>query len=417
LNLSQWLEYLEQCHPSNIELGLDRVNTVAERLSISFPNSRIITVGGTNGKGSTVQMLSTILEKAEYSTGCYTSPHIQVYNERVRLGSRLATDRELCDSFAAVEAVRGETRLTYFEFGTLAAFQLFSVQEPDFIILEIGLGGRLDAVNILDPDLAILTNVALDHMDWLGETREEIGFEKAGIFRPNTPALIGEKDIPATVTAHAADIGAWVFANGQQFTASAADDRWQWQGRSAMGEPVEIHDLPLNDFPLDNCATVLQAITLIAPDISEEVIRSGLKEAELTGRFQQIDRGYPLVLDVAHNPHAAKRLVEQVNARFPDHDLSIVIAMLADKNYREVLATLQALSPRWYVAGIQEVRGLEGKMLYNHLAQSGEENVQCFSTVQEAFEAAESEQNGTKRDSVLLVTGSFFTVTGVLETI
>ena len=432
MNLPQWLEYLEQCHPSTIELGLDRIKQVADKLPISFGKSKVITVAGTNGKGSTVTMLASILSEAGFTTCCYTSPHLIHYNERVRLGERLATDEELCDSFAAVEAMRGDVQLTYFEFGTLAAFQIFSTYEPDYIILEIGLGGRLDAVNIVDPDLAILTNVALDHTDWLGDTREKIGFEKAGIFRADKPALIGEKDIPETVLAQAATIGAKVFANGQQFSAeidghnlSETSPTWSWQGKDNEGGNRHLAALPQNDFPLDNCAAVVQAISLLEPAIEAGQIASGLLKTSLSGRFQQVDRGYPLILDVAHNPHAAKRLASQISLRFPGQKVHLVLAMLADKNYREVIDVFQQLKPHWYVAGIEEERGLEGKILYNYLHESGASEVNCYSSIGEAFKAAESAQKAAVEETaiensnygVVLVTGSFFTVTAVLELI
>ena len=432
MNLPQWLEYLEQCHPSTIELGLDRIKQVADKLPISFDKSKVITVAGTNGKGSTVTMLASILAGAGFTTCCYTSPHLIHYNERVRLGERLATDEELCDSFAAVEAMRGDVQLTYFEFGTLAAFQIFSTYQPDYIMLEVGLGGRLDAVNIVDPDLAILTNVALDHTDWLGDTREKIGFEKAGIFRADKPALIGEKDIPETVLSQAATIGALVFANGQQFSAevegqslSETSPTWNWQGKDNKGEDRHLAALPQNDFPLDNCATVIQAISLLEPAIDAGQIASGLMNASLPGRFQKVDRGYPLILDVAHNPHAARRLASQISLRFAGQQVHLVLAMLADKNYREVIDVFQHLKPHWYVAGIDEERGLEGKILYNYLHESGASEVHCYSSISEAFKAAESAVKASVEESaiensnngVVLVTGSFFTVTAVLELI
>ena len=300
--------------------------------------------------------------------------------------------------------------------------QIFSRYKADFIILEIGLGGRLDAVNILDPDLAILTNVALDHTDWLGDTREAIGFEKAGIFRTNTPALIGEKDIPASVIKHAESIAANIYANGGAFSAESTNDKtWRWQGLNSKGTAISLNELPLNDYPLDNCATVVQAITLLAPEITAQQLASGLLNAALPGRFQHVQKDYSLILDVAHNPHAAKRLVSQMQARFPGRQIHLVIAMLADKNYQEVLSCFQALSPTWYVASIKEERGLDGKMLYNCLHQAGESRVSCFSSVTEAYTAADSAikkyAKQDDNDAVLLVTGSFYTVSAVLELI
>lgn len=418
-NLEQWLAYLEQCHPSTIELGLERISKVADKLAIAFPDTQIITVGGTNGKGSTVAMLSAILEQGGYKTACYTSPHILKYNERVRLGQRLATDEELCHSFAEVEKARGEIQLTYFEFGTLAALQIFSEYSPDFILLEVGLGGRLDAVNILDADLAIVTNVAIDHTDWLGDTREAIGFEKAGIFRAGKPALIGELDIPGTVLDHADSIKARVLQNGKVFShTQTALGLWQWQGLDGAGNTLTLPDLPLNTFPLDNCATVLQAIALVAPEINSGQIAAGLSQVSLDGRFQRVERACPLILDVAHNPHAAGRLVEQLGECFPGFDIHLVVAMLADKNYQQVLDIFSKLEPTWYVAGIQEDRGLEGKILYNYLSESGKTRANSFATVEDAFIAAEQAIKGStnsQKKNLIVVTGSFFTVAAVME--
>jgi dihydrofolate synthase / folylpolyglutamate synthase len=425
LNLEEWLEYLEQCHPSTIELGLDRIIRVAEKLPIEFQDTCIITIGGTNGKGSTVSMLSAILEEGGYTTACYTSPHLLAYNERVKLGTRLATDAQLCQSFAAVEAVRGVSQLTYFEFGTLAALQLFSEYKPDFILLEVGLGGRLDAVNILDPDIAILTNVALDHTDWLGETREAIGYEKAGIFRKDKPALVGETDIPESVLQFASATGAKLYANGSSFSAQqTGKNLWAWEGElsgASKSAKLTLENLPLNNYPLDNCATVVQAITLAAPEINQLQIAAGLSKAELPGRFQhKVHEGVGIILDVAHNPHAARRLTEQMRAEFPDHSIHLVVAMLADKNYQEVLRINNMLEPHWYVADIQEDRGLEGKILYNHLSDAGVDNAQCFDNVTEAYTAAHTAVKSLReqhKEAVILVTGSFFTVSAVLELI
>jgi dihydrofolate synthase/folylpolyglutamate synthase len=437
LNLEEWLEYLEQCHPSTIELGLERISKVAGKLPIDFTNTRIITVGGTNGKGSTVSMLSSILEEGGYTTACYTSPHLLVYNERVKLGSRFATDEELCHSFAAVEAAREDIKLTYFEFGTLAALQLFSEYQPDFMLLEVGLGGRLDAVNILDPDIAILTNVALDHMDWLGDTREAIGYEKAGIFRNNKPALVGEANPPESVESSARDLGAHLLVNGGSFIARhTGNELWDWEGARAgeenkkgAGEPsgntknskLRLENLPRNNYPLDNCATVVQAVTLVAPEISPTQIAAGLSTTQLPGRFQQVvhdDVG--LVLDVAHNPHAAHRLAAQMKAQYPDQAIYIVVAMLSDKNYQEVLAIYDLLEPQWYLAGIQEDRGLEAKILYNCLSDVSVDKAQSFDSVIEAYTAAHTAVKSLRerdKEAVILVTGSFFTVSAVLELI
>ncbi|HHX81417.1 MAG TPA: bifunctional tetrahydrofolate synthase/dihydrofolate synthase, partial [Pseudomonadaceae bacterium] len=285
-SLAEWLQWLEELHPSTIDLGLERVNSVFGRLALDLGKSRIVLVGGTNGKGSSVAMFSGILRAAGHSTGCYTSPHLLVYNERLSLNGRMVDDTSLCAAFARVESVRDGVSLTYFEYGTLAALVYFAAAAPDYIILEVGLGGRLDAVNIVSPELSLVTNVALDHLDWLGDTREKIGYEKAGIFRSGKPAIYGESDIPDSVREAARQCGAQLFHKGEHYQWQASEQSWQWQGVDAQGGAVTLDRLPLNDFPLDNAAGVLQALQLLDASIPVEAIRSGLAAAQVPGRFQ-----------------------------------------------------------------------------------------------------------------------------------
>ncbi|MDR2213105.1 MAG: bifunctional tetrahydrofolate synthase/dihydrofolate synthase, partial [Pseudomonadales bacterium] len=264
-SLPEWLSWLERLHPSTIDLGLERVRQVYERLALDLRHSRIVIVGGTNGKGSTVTMLASVLRAAGYRVGTYTSPHLLRYNERVAIDGEPVSDADLCRAFAAVEALRGEVSLTYFEYGTLAALALFAERRPDYLLLEVGLGGRLDAVNIVEPELSILTNVALDHLDWLGDTREAIGREKAGIFRPGKYALYGELDPPQSVLSEAARIGALLLRQGEDFSWEDNGDTWTWRGRDARGAELTLSALPRNGFPLDNAATVVQALQLLVP--------------------------------------------------------------------------------------------------------------------------------------------------------
>lgn len=416
-DLAGWLRHLETLHPSTIELGLARVKQVAARLPLDFGNAKVITVGGTNGKGSSVTMLASILRAAGYRTVTYTSPHISVYNERVGLDGRLATDAELCAGFAAVEAVRADVSLTYFEFGTLAALWLFAQAKPDFIILEVGLGGRLDAVNIIDAHASLLVNVDLDHTDWLGDTREKIGFEKAGIFRSGRPAVYGEVSMPDTVSAYAREHGVPLLQQGRDFGWQLAGERWHWHGVDAGGQSVRLDDLPRNGFPLDNAAAVLQVLHSLAVPLPHAAIDRGLAQAELAGRFQQKHyRGLRVILDVAHNPHAATNLANNIRTRLAGCRVLLVLGMLGDKDSASVVRLLAPVVDHIYAASLGGERGAPADLLYNHARQLGHQAISRHASAVEAFEAACRDAAARHdRENVVVVTGSFFTISAVLE--
>jgi len=414
--LDQWLQWLEQLHPTTIELGLERVRQVSDRLLPDFSKQQIVIVGGTNGKGSSVAMLNGVLRAAGYSVGTYTSPHLQVYNERVALNGRMASDEDLCAAFARVEAARGAVSLTYFEYGTLAALVYFSEQQPDFMILEVGLGGRLDAVNIVEPDVSILTNVALDHIEWLGDTREKIGFEKAGIFRAGKPAIYGESDMPESVRKVAGDVGARLLHKGEQYSWQAHADSWQWQGQDASGAAVVLDQLPLNEFPLDNAAGVIQALLNLRADIKREHLQQGLADVKVPGRFQQEHyNGVKVILDVAHNPHAAANLARKMpTLTSASGKVHLVLAMLGDKDSESVVKLLAPLAADIQLAALGGERGAPVKIIYNHALSAGASSVTCHDDVKQAFLAAIKLAG---KDDVVVVTGSFFTVAAVLELI
>jgi dihydrofolate synthase/folylpolyglutamate synthase len=430
-NLQDWLQWLEQLHPSTIDLGLERVRQVAQRMDLDFAGTQIVIVGGTNGKGSTVTMLGSILMAAGYTVAAYTSPHLLVYNERVSLNGTPADDAALCAAFAAVEAVRADVSLTYFEFGTLAALHYFAGCRPDFMLLEVGLGGRLDAVNIVEPDLSILTNVALDHMDWLGATRELIGFEKAGIFRAGKAAIYGEADMPASVREHANSISARLLHNTEHYQWLAAAESWSWQGLSSDGRHVLLSDLPLVSFPLDNAAAVVQALQCLRGQFSIDHIRQGLSASNLPGRFQVLThRGLRVILDVAHNPHAATHLAHNIQTHLAGCKVQLVLGMLKDKDSFSVVQLLAPVVAQIHAATLYGERGSPAKILYNHAQQAGMPAVACYETVAAAFEAACAAAGANaeagietgieaviEAKGVVVVTGSFFTVAAVLELI
>ncbi|MEX1221845.1 MAG: bifunctional tetrahydrofolate synthase/dihydrofolate synthase [Idiomarina sp.] len=403
-SLDDWLHYLENLHTKTIELGLDRVSEVADKLGVRQPKVPVITVAGTNGKGSTVRYLEVILQHAGYSTGVYVSPHLYHYAERVRLNQHHLANAEHTQAFAAVDAARGDTSLSYFEFGTLAALWLFQQHQPDVIILEVGLGGRLDAVNCVAPDVAVVTSIGLDHCDWLGDTRELIGFEKAGIFRAGKHAVCGDPEMPVTIGEHAQAIGAALYQVGEQFSYQRHGDTWHYRS-----ETLNLTQLPLPQLPLANAATAIAALEGLALPVTEAAIKQGISEARLAGRLQLLQTNPPVLLDVAHNPHAARFLCDTLQARFKDYDVIAVIGMLADK---DIKGSLQALAPvvsEWCLASLSEPRGASAKELQQALPPTSVQVSQHDSVVA-AFEYARERAKAASRSTLVLVCGSFYTV-------
>jgi len=412
-SLDAWLAFLEALHPVTIELGLARVRTVYQRLQLDFSEQQLVIIGGTNGKGSSVAMLSGILRAAGHTVGTYTSPHLSRYNERVVLDGRMVSDEELCAAFSAVEAVRDGVSLTYFEYGTLAALQYFARNKPEFVILEVGLGGRLDAVNIVEPAVSLLTNVDLDHCDWLGDTREKIGYEKAGIFRAGKPAIYGESDMPVSVREQAASLGALLLHKDEQYFWQQDEALWHWQGRDAAGHALEYRELPVNGFPLDNAAGVLQALQFLNTRVLREHIDQGLREAVVPGRFQQLRyQGHDLILDVAHNPHAARYLARRLAELAKTRRIHLVLGMLGDKDSESVVRLLAPLVSHLYAASLGGERGAPAEIIYNHARAAGAASVTMHASVNDALDAA-LQQAGEL--DLVVVTGSFFTVAAVLD--
>lgn len=419
MTLQDWLTRLETLHPVTIELGLERVRAVYERMHIDFSGAtggsaaKVVIVGGTNGKGSTCTMLTRVLMAAGCHVGTYTSPHLLRYNERVCVDAVEVSDAELCDAFAAVEAVRGDTSLTYFEFGTLAALHCFAQRKLDVIVLEVGLGGRLDAVNIVEPDISILTNVALDHMDWLGDTREKIGFEKAGIFRAQHPAIYGEFDMPESVRQAAIKAGAKLLRLGDDYRWQRDQGTWRWEGRSAQGAAAWFTELPDLPFPLDNAAAMIQALQFLAIPFTPAQLRKGLATSQLAGRFQELSyQGRRVIADVAHNPHAAANLAVNIRTRLKGHPVQLVLGMLNDKDSAAVVRILAPIVKQIHAATLGGERGSPAKIIYNHAREIGVSTVSCHDTVPDALKAAIA---AAGPDDVVVVTGSFFMVAAVLE--
>ena len=376
-------------------------------------NAPVISVGGTNGKGSTCAMLERILLSAGYRVGLYTSPHLIDYNERVRIDGRPASDEVLCASFAKVEAARGDASLTYFEFGTLAAWEAFSGAAVDVVILEVGLGGRLDAVNVFDADCAVVTSVDLDHMDYLGETREAIGFEKAGIFRPGRPAILGEAQPPQSLLDHAASIGARLQIMGRDFGYMAEQGQWTfWSRRGRRGGLA--YPALRGAIQLANASTAIAVLEALAErlPVSMQDIRRGLIEVALPGRFQVLPGRPTVVLDVGHNPQAAGVLAENLGGMAFHPETWAVFGMLHDKDIAGVVERVRGRIDRWLVTGLPGPRGLGATGMAELLESLGIHVEGRFDSPAEAYRAAR-ERAG--EDDRIVAFGSFLTVSGVLQ--
>ncbi|WP_305416626.1 bifunctional tetrahydrofolate synthase/dihydrofolate synthase [Photobacterium leiognathi] len=400
-SLSIWLKYLEQLHTSAIDLGLDRVKAVGQKADLLKPAPCVITVAGTNGKGSTCAMLEAILIEAGYKVGVYSSPHLVRYNERVRINNQELDDSEHTKAFASVEAARGDISLSLFEFGTLSALTLFKTHQVDVVVLEVGLGGRLDATNIVDHDVSVITSLAIDHVDWLGDNIDVIGYEKAGIFRSGKPAICGQPHPPATVPAHADDIGAELYQVGYQFEYQVEDNHWNWQCGA-----FDLTQLPLSNLPLPNAATALMALGAAELDISEENIINGLKKAQLPGRMQRVSEQPLIIMDVAHNPHSAEYFANQlskIKQKEGKNKIHAVVAMLHDKDIASTIAAMRDTVDDWYPASLTGPRAATAEEILQHLPA----NCVGFDKPESAFDQALTQAG---KDDMVIVFGSFYTV-------
>jgi dihydrofolate synthase/folylpolyglutamate synthase len=405
--LSDWLTLLESRHPRAIELGLTRVDAVRRRLGLAF-TCPVVTVGGTNGKGSTCAYLEAVLTDAGYRVGCYTSPHLLHYRERVRVAGGDLPDALHVEAFAAVEAARGDIPLTYFEHGTLAAAWLFRRHEVDAVVLEVGLGGRLDAVNVFEPDCAVVTSVDLDHQEYLGDSREAIGREKAGIFRAGRPAVVTDPDPPQSLLAHARALGARLLRLGDEITLEAGEGGWTCRVGGRHYPALPPLALP-GEFQLANAAAAVAALDTLRDrlPVTLPALRTGLARARPPGRFQVLPGPPMIILDVAHNPQAARALANNLARVTGGRRRLAVLGMLRDKDVAGVARPLQPLVDAWFAAGLPGPRGLSGQALQTLLAAEGIGVAGTFADVPSALEAACASASTA---DIIIVFGSFHTV-------
>lgn len=419
ITLDDWLAYIERLHPTPIDMGLDRVKVVAERMGLKF-DCPVITVAGTNGKGSTCAMLEAILMEAGYRTGVYTSPHLVHFEERCRVRGDIVNATDLVANFARVESARcqngNEISLTYFEYTTLAILQLLADAKLDVVILEVGLGGRLDAVNILDADCAVITSVDLDHMEFLGSDRESIGFEKAGIMRAGKPVVVSDPVPPQSVLDHAASLGADLWRFGEDFNFSGDKLQWSWAGRGRRYAGLAYPALRGAN-QLVNASGVLAALTALRDrlPVTAQSVRNGLSMVELPGRFQIIPGQPALVLDVAHNPHSVAALTENLDAMGFYPCTHAVFGAMADKDVAPMLARVGPLVDKWYFTDLPTPRAATGEALQAKW-QAGntraDATANAYKTPESALAAAVKAANPADR---IVVFGSFYTVGGILK--
>lgn len=412
--LADWLAWQEQFHPRPIDLGLERVTSVFTRLADKPKPVPTITVAGTNGKGSCVAMLEAIYRAQGYRVGCYTSPHILRYNERIRVDGEAASDEAICAAFERIDAVRADISLSYFEFGTLAALDIFSRAGVDVRILEVGLGGRLDAVNMIDADAALVTTIAIDHVDWLGHTLDAIGREKAGVFRAHQPAVIGDRQVPDSLLQAGQEKQAMLLQLGVDFDYQKHSDRWHWRAGT-----VELIDLPFpalqGEHQFYNASAAIMVVTSLQQSlpVKRDAIVEGLTNVKLSGRFQLVEGEIPVLMDVGHNPQAVQTLNAYLQTSFPNAKIHAVFAMMKDKDILGVLEVMRNRVAHWYLAPLKNPRAATAGLLQSFFQQLNMNNVNAgYPDFTAAFNDA---SNRAEPGDLILVFGSFFLVSEYLS--
>ena len=417
-SLHQWLQWQEQLHPKKVELGLERIASVWRKAGpeVALP-FRVITVAGTNGKGSSAALLEAILRAAGYRVGCFTSPHLIRYNERIRVDGKDAQDDLICSAFERIDQARGETSITYFEFSALAALRIFCDAELDVVVLEVGLGGRLDAVNMIDPDLALITTIGLDHTEWLGGTLNEIAREKAGIMRSGIPVVYASLSAPGSLLEHARSVQAELYLAGIDFSFRNSGITWDWWSSGSHMEKLPLPALK-GEYQLQNAAGVLMALTLMQSrlPLQRKAIEEGLRRAQLRGRFQVIPGNPTIVLDVAHNAAAVGVFAENLKQLPCAGQTRAVFGMMSDKDVASVVAIMVPLVDRWYLADLGVSRGMSTDRLSAFLTAATVDSANINQDADAASAFSRAMVDAASND-IILVFGSFWLVGDILDRI
>jgi dihydrofolate synthase/folylpolyglutamate synthase len=414
--LTEWLEWQEQLHLSSIDLGLDRVQAVAKQIQLDKLDMPVISVAGTNGKGSSVAMLDSIYREAGYRTGCYTSPHLIKYNERICINGNQASDDDICEAFTAIDKARGDISLTYFEFGTLAGAYLFHKHNVDVAIFEVGLGGRLDAVNLWDADLALITTIDIDHIDWLGDDREQIGVEKAGIMRHGKTVVCGDTNPTSSMASEARRIGAKLLQQGKDFTWKQADSRQSWNYFD-VAKNCHTFSLPAlrGSFQLNNAATVITAVLDFQETlpVTDEQISSGLINTKVTGRLQKLGEHPELLVDVAHNPQSAQALAGYLKGNPIKGKTVAVFSALIDKDLEGILAPLTPYFDAWHLIPLEGPRAQDTLVLSDKLQAVGIKSpIDCHKSTSNVIKTLQKAMNSEDR---VVAFGSFLVVSAFIQ--
>lgn len=410
--LDEWLQWQETLHPNKIDLGLERVRRVYRQLSVPAPANKVVTVAGTNGKGSCIALLEALFRDAGFKVGSYTSPHLLRYNERIRINGQAVSDQALFRAFAAIDLARQEQTLTYFEFGTLAALSLFAQSQLDLVLLEVGMGGRLDACNIIDADVSLICSIALDHQAWLGETREAIAIEKAGIMRSARPAICADPDPPRTLLEQADRIGAKLHLQHQDFSLTRGEFGWQWRDHEVAYPELPLPELVTSADVL-NRAAVIKVAEILKGDLPFSLgnLHKAMARISLPGRGEMLSKEPEVWVDVAHNPAAAAALAERLRM-LPAKKTHLVIGVLADKAIDDILSALAAQVDYYYIAAPATARAMPPEALRDALqAQVSSDQLSDFTSITAAYRSAVAQATPGER---IVVTGSFYTVAEIM---
>ena len=409
--LQEWLDWQQTLHPQNIDFKLERIKSVYNKLNIKNIADKVIIIAGTNGKGSTVAILESILHESNHSVGSFTSPHIISYNERIRFNKQEAETSELIDTFKIIDDIRGSTTLTYFEFATLTAFYLFSKKKLDYAILEVGLGGRLDATNIIDSDLSIITSIGIDHTEFLGTTIDSIAMEKAGVMRPFKPCIYAGKNPPSAIFRYANKIKSRLTFNQNDFKVKRNKDSWIWSNSS---KSLKLPILPLvGDFQYDHAGAAINAINVLEPDILEDKIcmNNAMKNISLLGRYQILSKRPEIILDVAHNEDSAQKLQENLKQN-PNQNTIAIIGILKDKDVYSLIKPMINIVDTWYCVTIDNSRGMNAKEIKTRMSTLvSKDKIFTFDNIADASSMAMSNLDVDHR---LIIYGSFYMVSDYL---